>query len=148
MLPSVQAGNITPAKGFDYDAFVSTLDDSDLVKIIDGMTVRHKIEDACKSRLKKRPAEVLATFGLMLGKPTINRPIVNTKAAFDKLVNEVKIDPEKLWIALSFGNKELADVLRREMGMKEKGAIQFIRETLADYIETKECDAPLKQLDN
>lgn len=147
MLPSVQAGNITPTRGFDYAAFVATLDPADLVKIIDGLAVRHKIEDACKARLKGMEPQELAKYRLRLGKATINRPIVNTKAAFDKLVNEVKVDADKLWVALFFGNKELSDVLRRELGMSDKGSIQFIRETLADFIEEKKSSPPLEDID-
>lgn len=146
MLPSVQAGNITPDKGFDYEAFVSALDPADLVKIISGMTVRHHIEDACKSRLKKLPAEELASLGLKLGKPTILRPIVNTRSAFLKLRDEVKVDEDKLFTALSFSNKDLGDVLRREVGVSAKGVSQYIRETLADFIQESPCEAPLKEL--
>lgn len=146
MLPSVQAGKFTVEKDFDYEAFVNTLDPADLVKITSGMAVRHKIEDACKSRLKKLPPDELARLGLMLGKPTILRPIVNTRPAFLKLRDEVKLDEEKLFLALTFSNKDLNDVIRRETGMTEKGATQFIRETLADFIIEDPCEPPLKEL--
>lgn len=150
MLPSVIAGQSAVDEGKlskeQAAQLVENLALVDCVKIWSGETVRHHIENAIKARLKNLPDQTLSQLGLYKAKPKILRPIVNVKAAFDKLVNEHKISPDALFIAMGFSNEQLAQVIRREMGMSAEGAPQFIRETLADFIQEQPSEPSLKKL--
>jgi Protein of unknown function (DUF2800) len=145
LLPSVQSNALEGIKPKDAGPIVEQLDLRDCVRIWETMTSRHNIEEAIKVRLKALSPETQAELGIALGEPKMTRTITDPYAAFNFLLS-VGIPSQEIWKAVKFGNTELANVLRSEMGLSSTGALAYIRETLKDYIEERPCERPLKKL--
>ncbi len=118
----------------------------DCVKIWSGITSRHNIEDAIKTRLKGLPEAARTELGLTLGKPKVLRPITQPEAAFEFLVS-VGISPAKLWSAIKMSNGELTSIVQESLGLgSKKEAETWVRAKLAGFITQQETEKPLERL--
>ena len=128
----------------DLLAAVQQLSGPDLVKLFETETVVTKIFEAVKTRLKAMPDWQLGELGLERGKPMRLDPIFDTEGVWKFLV-ATGAELKDLWPALQWSKGKLADMLRATRGFSEEGAQQYIREALAEFIEKKDAEAPLKK---
>jgi hypothetical protein len=133
---------VTPKIARELVAQLSLLD---CVKIWEGETSRHNIENACKARLKMQPESRLKEMGLKFGAPSINRPITDPARALHFL--STMIPWEKLWAAVNIGNGDLAEIVQAAgIVSSKKAAESWIREKLKPFITEKEQQKPLERI--
>lgn len=149
MLPSTQVNAIRDTReGITQKMaieIVAQLSLPNCRRIWETQTARRNIEDAVKARLKGLPAPELAELGLMLGKPSVNRPITDPYGALKFLV-AAGIPETKVWNAIAMKNGELTAVVQECLGKSKKAAEQWIREKLARCITEFEQDPPLEKV--
>lgn len=127
-------------------AAVNTLSPKDLVRVWEAANVVDKIHEAVKLRLKSFTEADLLALGLERGKAKVLRNISNVESAFKYLRDSVNVPEAALFSAMKFGNTDLDQVLRREVGMSAEGAPQFRKENLAKFTDEKESDRPLQRI--
>jgi hypothetical protein len=142
LLPSTIAKVFTSKK---VPERVNDITGDDLYRIWEAGPVIKKIIDSVVARLKSFTTDELFLIGLEKGKGRETHEIVKLKEAFEFLRDKQGWSEEHLWNALSFVNGKLADVAGRLYGLTEEEATDWVKKTLAEFIEIKVSDRPLKK---
>lgn len=145
LLPSVQTNTsegITHTKAAEL---VESLNLQDCLKVWQGITSRHNIEDAITARLKSLPLGELAELGLTFGEPRINGPITDPKGAYGFLT-ELGIPPHRMWAAIDLSKTKLTEIVQQSLSLTKKASEQWIKDKLTPFMTEKPCERPLVKI--
>lgn len=146
LLPSMAAPNAMTLDKEGIKTLVATMTPADLKVIHSRASIIGKILEEVKARLKTMTDEQLYPLGLGFGKPRTTRTIEKTKECFDYLKDTLNISEAELWQAMSFGNTDLVDAIRRDQGWAKAQTDGVVKQLAETYGTVKECEAPIVTL--
>lgn len=149
LLPTVQGLVERSANGIadnSFEAMAARLSPEDLSAIHSRAGTIAKILEAVKLRLKTFPSEQLGLLGWTLAEGRKMDYILETKAAFDHIKDELKMSDKELWAAMSFSKGDLVNAIQRDTGVAKEKAAGYAKQIVSKFGETKQSEPSLKRL--